>query len=122
LRDFFGQLLRIFVVDIPESLQEAERNLNSQENGEPEDDRTGADSSGEEGSPIGLCPNQWIYAVMRSVKIDEVDTYGINYYQEMGPLEVVDINTIQCVVGRIQDRKRWAIVDRSGFLAQLQLD
>jgi hypothetical protein len=35
-------------------------------------------------------------------------------YSQEGPLEVIDIDCIQCCVGRIKDGKRWAIVDRSG--------
>ena len=82
----------------------------------------GADSSGEEGSPISLCLNQWIYAVMWSVKINEVDSFGTNHYQEMGLFEVMDINTVQCVVRQIQDHKWWAIMNQRESLAQLQLD
>jgi hypothetical protein len=36
------------------------------------------------------------------------------YYSREGQLEVVDVNCIQCVVGRIKDGDHWAIIDRSG--------
>lgn len=36
----------------------------------------------------------------------------------MGPIEVVDLDFVKCLVGRIWDRGRWAIVDRNGPLTQ----
>jgi hypothetical protein len=100
LRDFFGQLLRIFVVDVPDSLQATENSEQMTRQGEEDED---------------MSPKQWVYAVIRSVKVIETDNFGINYYEELGPIEVVDLSTIQCVVGRIRDRDRWAIIDRSGW-------
>ena len=38
---------------------------------------------------------------------------GIYYYSREGPLEVVDVNCVQCLVGRVKDGNEWAIVDRS---------
>jgi hypothetical protein len=104
LRNLFGQLLRVFVVDIPEALRGAE----------------GAEELDEEGAD--LQPTQWIYAVIRSVKISEMDSFGINYYEETGEIEIVDLEMVQCVVGRIRDRNRWAIVDRSRSSVQLLLN
>jgi hypothetical protein len=34
-----------------------------------------------------------------------------------GALDPVDIKSIQCVVGRVEDRGKWGLVDRSGPLA-----
>jgi hypothetical protein len=104
LRKFFGQLLRVFVVDIPAELQGVE----------------GAEELDEEDA--NLQPTQWIYAVIRSVKISETDGFDIDYYEEMGEIEIVDLEMVQCVVGRIRDRNRWAIIDRSRSSAQLQLN
>jgi hypothetical protein len=105
-RIFFGQLLRVFVVEIPEALQEAEQ-------AEEESDKEDAN----------LRATQWIYAVIRSVKILETDAFGTNYYEEMAEIEIVDLEMVQCVIGRIRDRNRWAIVDRSTrSSAQLQLN
>ncbi|KIL60634.1 hypothetical protein M378DRAFT_83455 [Amanita muscaria Koide BX008] len=59
-------------------------------------------------------PTHWIYAVIQSVKVSEKDSSGIQYYKELGSIMVIDLNVVQCVVGRIRDRNRWAIVDRSG--------
>ena len=39
--------------------------------------------------------------------------HGIYYYSQESCLEVIDIDCIQCGVGRIKDGNRWAIVDRS---------
>jgi hypothetical protein len=38
---------------------------------------------------------------------------GTYYFKEFGAEEVVDLDTLQCVVGRVKDRGEWAIVDRS---------
>ena len=37
----------------------------------------------------------------------------ISYYKDCGAEEVVDLNTVKCVIGRVKDRGEWAIVDRS---------
>lgn len=39
----------------------------------------------------------------------------------MRPPEIVDLQSIQAVVGRIEDRGRWFILDRSGALANVEL-
>jgi hypothetical protein len=43
---------------------------------------------------------------------------NIYYYSWEGHLEVVDINCIQCLVGRVKDGNEWAIVDRSDTCAR----
>ena len=35
--------------------------------------------------------------------------------------EVVDLSTLQCVVGRLQDRDKWAIIDQSNNV-DIQVD
>ena len=59
-------------------------------------------------------PTTVILAVIQTVKA----TLGNNiyYYTEFGVYEVVDLTTMQSVVGRIHDRGKWAIVDRSDIL------
>jgi hypothetical protein len=47
--------------------------------------------------------------------IGENDIY---YYSREGPLEVVDIECVKCLVGRVKDGNEWAIVDRSGSCAR----
>ncbi|KAF8761826.1 hypothetical protein RHS01_00193 [Rhizoctonia solani] len=48
------------------------------------------------------------------VEIDKTDKYKVIWYKgKLGTGEVVDVLTIQCVVGRIQDGRLWWIVDQS---------
>ena len=56
-------------------------------------------------------PTTLILAVIQEVKAKLTD--GIYYYKNFGLDEVVDLETIQCVVERIQDRGKWALIDRS---------
>jgi len=56
-------------------------------------------------------PTTVILALIQEVKATLRD--GIYYYKEFGVEEVVDLSTVQCVVGRIRDRTEWAIVDQS---------
>ena len=64
----------------------------------------------------GIQAATYLYSVIRRANICEQpnNLYKINYYQELGPVDVVDLNQVKCVVGRIRDRGKWAIVDRSG--------
>ncbi|KAF8596715.1 hypothetical protein BDV93DRAFT_480008, partial [Ceratobasidium sp. AG-I] len=49
---------------------------------------------------------------------EDTHQYSVIWYQDaLSSGEVVDANTIQCTVGRVQDRKRWWIIDRSSELA-----
>jgi hypothetical protein len=56
-------------------------------------------------------PTTVIVAAIREVKATLRN--GIYYYKNIGVEEVVDLSTLQCVVGRIWDRGEWAIIDRS---------
>lgn len=43
----------------------------------------------------------------------------IHFYSTLGALHIVDVNSIQCLIGRVRDSDRgWAIIDRSGSLAR----
>lgn len=46
----------------------------------------------------------------------------IPYYTEpkSATVSAVDMATLMCLVGRIKDRGRWAVVDRSGDLARAE--
>ncbi|GBE81876.1 hypothetical protein SCP_0402500 [Sparassis crispa] len=60
-----------------------------------------------------------LLAAIRTCDIEETDNVlDIHYYSKMGRLDIVDITTIQCVVGRVHDRQRWAVIDRSGTLSR----
>jgi hypothetical protein len=67
-----------------------------------------------------------VFAVIRKCHIADEDPNGldIHYYEREGALDIVDLNTVQCLVGRIwvSLSKQWAIVDRSGQLARVQWD
>jgi hypothetical protein len=54
-------------------------------------------------------------AVIREDKEKLMD--GIYYFKEFGLDEVVDLETVKCVVGRIQDRGKWALIYRSDSMA-----
>lgn len=56
-------------------------------------------------------PTTVIVALIREVKATLRN--GIYYYKDFGVEEVVDLSALQCVVGRVQDRGEWAIIDRS---------
>jgi hypothetical protein len=64
-------------------------------------------------------PTMIILALIKNVKTTFTD--NIYRYKELGVNEVVDLTTVQCVVGRIWDRDEWAIVDRSNNVA-IQVD
>ncbi|KAI0373517.1 hypothetical protein BV20DRAFT_1033834 [Pilatotrama ljubarskyi] len=90
VRDFWGQLQNIFVLQL--DLGRARL--------------LGLDS-----------PRPLFLAEIKRCRVDSVDDLGNRYYRDpLGATEVVDLNAIQCVVGRVYDtdRGRWAIIDRSG--------
>ncbi len=73
-------------------------------------------------APVPECdiPNTTplIVAVIQVCNIDADDhNLDIHYYTRLGAVQYVDITTVQCVVGRIKDRGRYAIIDRSGSLS-----
>ena len=64
-------------------------------------------------------PTTIILALIKNVKATLTD--NVYYYKALGVDEVVDLNTVQCVVGSIWDRNEWAIIDRSDGVA-IQVD
>jgi hypothetical protein len=71
-------------------------------------------------------PETVVLAVIRKCDVIDEDPNGLDvrYYARDGPLDVVDMHTVQCLVGRVwvSSAKRWGIVDRSGHLARVQWD
>ena len=63
-------------------------------------------------------PFKVVVAAIRKAKTSLKTPLRIPYYSEMGGMEIVDISVIKCLVGRIEDRGEWAIVDRTAGLAQ----
>ena len=58
--------------------------------------------------------------VIRQVHADLPNTYGILpilFYEQTGALDPTDIKSIQCIVGRVKDWKKWGLIDCSGPLA-----
>lgn len=91
-RTFYGQLMRILVVDvkpIPTAI------------------------------PPKTTSSTLVLGVIRTCVIDsDHRDLDIHYYKNQGRMEVVEITTIQCVVGRVKDRSHFGIIDRSGSLAR----
>ncbi|KAF7354478.1 hypothetical protein MVEN_01137000 [Mycena venus] len=65
-----------------------------------------------------------ILAAVRRCKIEAKNDLDMHYYRKEGGIEVVDMSTIQCLVGRLQttDKKHWVVIDRSGDLARPYYD
>jgi hypothetical protein len=89
LRNFYGQLLRILIINVPES-----------QNGQ-------------------IQSQTLAYALIKSVRLINPSADRIKYYEDFGPMEFVDLNQVKCAIGRIKDRGRWAIIDRSTSSAQI---
>jgi hypothetical protein len=92
LQDFFGQVLRFIVVNIPLSLDH------------------------------GIEAQSLVYAVIDEIKVldhGSVTNFYGRFYRATGPIVFIDLNQVQCVIGRILDRGKWAIVDRSTSVAEI---
>ncbi|KAF9461336.1 hypothetical protein BDZ94DRAFT_1372398 [Collybia nuda] len=91
LQDFFGQVLRFLVVQVPAS---------------PKDD---------------IEADSYIYAIIKQAKILDTATnnHKVDYYKELGPTEFVDLDQVKCLVGQIKDCGKWAIIDRSQLITQV---
>jgi len=60
-----------------------------------------------------------VYAVIDEVKVLDHTIMYDRFYWDTGPIVFVDLNQVQCVIGRVLDRGKWAIVDRSTSVAQI---
>lgn len=95
LHNFYGQILRFIVVDIPDSAQ----------------------------ANHGIEAESLAYAVIRQVNLLDEVAGGIKYYKDLGSIDFVDLNQVKCVIGRIMDRGKWAIIDRcTNTLAREHVD
>jgi len=91
LQTFFRQLLCIIIIPIPKS-----KELKTKK------------------------PEKVCLAVVWQVHANFPNAHGILpilFYLQTGGLDPVDINTIQCVVGHVEDWGKWGLVDHSGPLA-----
>lgn len=63
---------------------------------------------------LGLSsPLTVIYAIIEPVKVKL--EHNLYYYRTTGAIEIADLSTVQCLVGRVLDRDCWSIIDRSGI-------
>ena len=92
LETFFGELQQIVKIDLP-----ATSRLNLKE------------------------PCTLFYAIVKQCNAEQ-SREGFWEYKELGGLEAVDVGLIQCVVGRVFDRGKWVIVDRSGERAHADIE
>ncbi|RDB22210.1 hypothetical protein Hypma_010657 [Hypsizygus marmoreus] len=72
---------------------------------------------------LPLEQDTFIFAAIRACVLDgdtQLKDLDIHFYSAVGNLDVVDITSIQCLVGRVKDREpnTWGIIDRSGSLAR----
>ncbi|KZV79110.1 hypothetical protein EXIGLDRAFT_632649 [Exidia glandulosa HHB12029] len=91
-RAFFGQLQRIFVLPLPPLPQYAQS----------------------ESQVILLAE------VRQCAGVSQPKADGPYYYNgSLGVPEVIDLACIECLIGRVEDRGQWGIVDRSNALSRV---
>ncbi|PPR00725.1 hypothetical protein CVT24_000949 [Panaeolus cyanescens] len=78
---FYGQLLRVIVLDLPAA------------------------------PPLTAQPTTLALALVRETPVTIQQTIPV--YQNPGGTEVIDLSTIQCVVGRVLQNRQWSYVDRT---------
>jgi len=92
--EYFGQLKKILVIELPPGT-----------------------------IPSITQPKRIVLAIISPRETKNETPLGIPYYTEPSKAtapRAVDVNTVMCLVGRIQDRSRWAVVDRSGNAARAE--
>jgi hypothetical protein len=94
LQTFFGQLQHIYLIQFPTACR---------------------DLRIDQASTIILAS---IRTCILNDSVPQLEHLGIKHYSAEGAVHVIDITSLQCLVGRIRDRNRWAIIDRSGSLAR----
>ena len=62
-----------------------------------------------------------ILAAIATVKLTGKNTLGMPYYKgdTLGPIEIINVSRIQCVVGRAKDRGNWTIIERGGHFGRM---
>ncbi|KAF8871523.1 hypothetical protein BD779DRAFT_1453878, partial [Infundibulicybe gibba] len=63
-------------------------------------------------------PSSHIMAVIMPIKPlpTPLNEFGMPSYKKLGPIQVVDASTIECVVGRVKDRDTWTIIKRHSII------
>jgi hypothetical protein len=64
-----------------------------------------------------------VLAVLVKCKVTRAHpSLDIHYYPDgaagEGQMDVLDLQCVHCAVGRVLDRREWAVIDRSGSLAR----
>ena len=67
-------------------------------------------------------PKRVVFAIISPRETVNETRLGIPYYNEPPKVtpRAVDMNALMCLVSRIKDRGRWAIIDRSGDMARAE--
>ncbi|TEB06226.1 hypothetical protein FA13DRAFT_1654378 [Coprinellus micaceus] len=86
---FFGQLLHILVVRLPPAQITALRSETT-----------------------------YILAAVHRCVVSARNSMDMPIYDRMGRIEVVDITSVQCLIGRVPVGTQWAIIDRTGEVQQ----
>ena len=60
----------------------------------------------------GIEAKSLAYVVIREVKLLDEVAGGIKYYKNFGSVVFVDLNQVKCVIGRVMDQGKWAIIDQ----------
>ena len=92
LETFFGELQRVVKINVPAT---PELNLKQ--------------------------PHVVFFAIVKQCKTTR-SKEGFWEYTVLGGLEAVDLGLVQCVVGRVFDRGKWVIIDRSGERAHADIE
>jgi hypothetical protein len=105
--NFFGQVRKFIVLTVPVEFP-ALRNTPARERDQSEGDRT------------------IILAAVAQVTLTRKNALGMVYFDtkssDLGPAsEVIDVGSIDCLVGRIRDSKRWACLVRPDVTAKFKL-
>jgi hypothetical protein len=72
--------------------------------------------------PSVVRPKMLVLAIIGTRDTTTETSLKIPYYTEpkSATVSAVDMTTLMCLVGRIKDRSRWAIIDRSGNSARAE--
>jgi len=73
-------------------------------------------------SALSLKQDIVVFVAIRTCVLDptlsDLEPLNVHFYLKTGSLDIVDITTVQCLVGRVKDRgNTWALIDHSGSLA-----
>ncbi|EJD34267.1 hypothetical protein AURDEDRAFT_176688 [Auricularia subglabra TFB-10046 SS5] len=88
---FFGQLSRVFICPLPALPQHKQK-----------------------------AQTLLLAEVQECKGLTDPNMHGLRFYDgTLRPTEIVDLVSVECVVGRIQDRGKWSLIDRSNDLARV---